>query len=41
MLLNIKLLFCICTKFIIEIEDTVKYVFMEMSNLNLKLLEIL
>jgi len=41
MIINIKLLFCISTKFIIENEDTVKYIIMEMSNLHLKLLDIL
>jgi hypothetical protein len=41
MLINIKLLFFICTKFIIENEDTVKYIFMEMSNLHWKLSDIL
>ena len=41
MFIIIKLLFCICTKFIVENEDTVKYIFMEMSNLHLKLSDIL
>jgi hypothetical protein len=41
MFTNIKILFCICTKFIIEDKKTVKYTFMEMSNLHLKLLDIL
>jgi hypothetical protein len=41
MIIKIKLLFCTWTKFIIGNEDTVKYVFVEMSNLHLKLLDIL
>jgi len=41
MFIKSKILFSICTKFIIENGDIVKYIFLEMSNLHLKLLDIL